>query len=142
MTSVPRRGGSRSGREKKGDCDHLTLTTTLTLTLTLTLTPTLTLTLTQGYVGVSSSCLMGLNRNRGQSIHLRLRTDDWKGLRPYAAVVQVRAGVRAGVRVWLVHVRRRCIARAACMLVHMHGARTVHGKYVLYTHSTVHARCT
>jgi len=43
----------------------------------------------QGLVGVSSSCLMGLNRNRGQSIHLRLRTDDWNGLRPYEKVVEV-----------------------------------------------------
>ena len=43
----------------------------------------------QGLVGVSSSCLMGLNRNRGQSIHLRLRTDDWLGLRPYEKVVEV-----------------------------------------------------
>ena len=41
MTSLPRRGGSRSGREKRGDGDHLTLTTTLTLTLTLTLSLTL-----------------------------------------------------------------------------------------------------
>lgn len=43
----------------------------------------------QGLVGVSSSCLMGLNRNRGQSIHLRLRTDDWLGLRPYEKIVEV-----------------------------------------------------
>eukprot|EP00320_Phaeocystis_rex_P020693 CAMPEP_0119086838 /NCGR_PEP_ID=MMETSP1178-20130426/139502_1 /TAXON_ID=33656 /ORGANISM="unid sp, Strain CCMP2000" /LENGTH=334 /DNA_ID=CAMNT_0007069999 /DNA_START=37 /DNA_END=1041 /DNA_ORIENTATION=+ len=43
----------------------------------------------QGLVGVSSSCLMGLNRNRGQSIHLRLRTDDWEGLRPYEKLVEV-----------------------------------------------------
>lgn len=43
----------------------------------------------QGLVGVSSSCLMGLNRNRGASIHLRLRTDDWNGLRPYEKVVEV-----------------------------------------------------
>ena len=119
------------------DLTHGAATSGASVAGLLALTLTLTLTLTQGYVGVSSSCLMGLNRNRGQSIHLRLRTDDWKGLRPYEAVVQV----RAGVRVWLVHVRRRCIARAACMLVHMHGARTVHGKYVLYTYSTVHARC-
>lgn len=58
----------------------------------------------QGYVGVSSSCLMGLNRNRGQSIHLRLRTDDWHGLRPYEAVVQVRCMCGACA----VHVRRMC----------------------------------
>lgn len=43
----------------------------------------------EGLVGVSASCLMGLNRNRGQEIILRLRTDDWCGLRPYAAVIDV-----------------------------------------------------
>ena len=32
---------------------------------------------------------MGFNRNRGQEIHLRLRTDDWCGLRPYEKVVEV-----------------------------------------------------
>ena len=43
----------------------------------------------EGAVGVSQSCLMGFNRNRGMEIHLRLRTDDWAGLRPYASIVDV-----------------------------------------------------
>jgi len=43
----------------------------------------------EGLVGVSASCLMGLNRNRGQEIILRLRTDDWGGLRPYTALIPV-----------------------------------------------------
>ena len=43
----------------------------------------------QGAVGVSASCLMGLNRNRGQEILLRLRTDDWAGLRPYSSIIPV-----------------------------------------------------
>ena len=43
----------------------------------------------EGMVGVSQSCLMGFNRNRGMEIHLRLRTDDWAGLRPYASIVDV-----------------------------------------------------
>ena len=63
---------------------------------------------------------MGLNRNRGQSIHLRLRTDDWNGLRPYEAVVQVRC---------------MCGARAACV-VHMLGTRAVHAR-----HSHMRLRC-
>lgn len=43
----------------------------------------------EGKVGVSASCRMGFNRNRGQEIHLRLRTDDYRGLRPYQSVVEV-----------------------------------------------------
>lgn len=43
----------------------------------------------EGLVGVSASCLMGLNRNKGEEILLRLRTDDWRGLRPYSSVVEV-----------------------------------------------------
>lgn len=43
----------------------------------------------EGMVGVSESCLMGLNRNKGEEILLRLRTDDWSGLRPYLSVVDV-----------------------------------------------------
>lgn len=43
----------------------------------------------QGQVGVSEMCVMGLNRNAGQEILLRLRTDDGQGLRPYASVVLV-----------------------------------------------------
>lgn len=43
----------------------------------------------EGKVGVSESCLMGLNKNAGQEILLRLRTDDWQGLRPYHTVIDV-----------------------------------------------------
>lgn len=43
----------------------------------------------EGLVGVSQSCLMGLNRNKGEEILLRLRTDDWSGLRPYLSVIDV-----------------------------------------------------
>jgi len=43
----------------------------------------------EGLVGVSASCTMGLNKNKGEEILLRLRTDDWCGLRPYANVINV-----------------------------------------------------
>jgi len=43
----------------------------------------------EGLVGVSASCLMGLNRNKGQEILLRLRTDGWDGIRPYHSVIDV-----------------------------------------------------
>ena len=33
----------------------------------------------EGYVGVDPVCILGFNRNRGQEISLRLRTDDLKG---------------------------------------------------------------
>lgn len=36
-----------------------------------------------GKVGVSPVCVLGLNRNKGQEILLRLRTDDLKGWRQY-----------------------------------------------------------
>ena len=42
-----------------------------------------------GHVGVSESCLMGLNVNAGQEILLRCRTDDWCGLRPYHTLIEV-----------------------------------------------------
>lgn len=32
----------------------------------------------EGYVGVSEVCILGLNENKGQTIRLRLRTDDLK----------------------------------------------------------------
>ena len=32
---------------------------------------------------------MGLNKNKGEEILLRLRTDDWAGLRPYLSVIDV-----------------------------------------------------
>ena len=43
----------------------------------------------EGQVGVSASCLMGLNKNAGQEILLRLRTDDWQGLRAYNSLIDV-----------------------------------------------------
>jgi len=43
----------------------------------------------EGLVGVSDSCVMGFNKNAGQEIHLRLRTDDWQGMRTYTSVVPV-----------------------------------------------------
>jgi len=43
----------------------------------------------EGQVGVSPECLMGLNKNAGQEILLRLRTDDGSGLRPYHSVIPV-----------------------------------------------------
>lgn len=38
-------------------------------------------------VGVSKTCVMGLNQNHGQKILLRLRTDDLKGFRKVGAIV-------------------------------------------------------
>ena len=43
----------------------------------------------KGNVGLSPSCLMGINVNKGQRIGLRLRTDDLAGWRPYASVRKV-----------------------------------------------------
>lgn len=43
----------------------------------------------EGKVGISDVCLMGLNRNAGQQILLRLRTDDLQGLRKYESVREV-----------------------------------------------------
>ncbi|BBN11846.1 DNA-dependent metalloprotease WSS1 [Marchantia polymorpha subsp. ruderalis] len=39
-----------------------------------------------GYVGVSPKCILGFNKNRGQEISLRLRTDDLKGFRKYESI--------------------------------------------------------
>ncbi|CAA7397940.1 unnamed protein product [Spirodela intermedia] len=39
-----------------------------------------------GYVGVSPKCLLGFNKNRGEEISLRLRTDDLKGFRKYESI--------------------------------------------------------
>ncbi|KAJ7960312.1 Ubiquitin and WLM domain-containing metalloprotease [Quillaja saponaria] len=36
-----------------------------------------------GYVGVSPECILGFNKNHGEEISLRLRTDDLKGFRKY-----------------------------------------------------------
>eukprot|EP01034_Spumella_vulgaris_P027073 gene27073-33743_t len=43
----------------------------------------------EGYVGVSETCVMGLNKNKGQSILLRLRTDDLKGFRNFTSIKKV-----------------------------------------------------
>ena len=45
--------------------------------------------LPKGLVGVSASCLMGLNKNKGEEIILRLRTDDMMGWRKYGSVREV-----------------------------------------------------
>ncbi|XP_042491779.1 uncharacterized protein LOC122071487 isoform X2 [Macadamia integrifolia] len=37
----------------------------------------------EGYVGISPKCILGYNKNRGEEISLRLRTDDLKGFRKY-----------------------------------------------------------
>ncbi|PIN09131.1 hypothetical protein CDL12_18283 [Handroanthus impetiginosus] len=39
-----------------------------------------------GYVGVSPKCVLGFNKNHGEEISLRLRTDDLKGFRKYASI--------------------------------------------------------
>ncbi|KAL1224879.1 hypothetical protein V5N11_016095 [Cardamine amara subsp. amara] len=39
-----------------------------------------------GYVGVSPQCLLGFNKNQGEEISLRLRTDDLKGFRKYQSI--------------------------------------------------------
>ncbi|GAU32748.1 hypothetical protein TSUD_323160 [Trifolium subterraneum] len=39
-----------------------------------------------GYVGVSSKCILGFNKNHGEEISLRLRTDDLKGFRKYESI--------------------------------------------------------
>ncbi|KAL3679840.1 hypothetical protein R1sor_022796 [Riccia sorocarpa] len=39
-----------------------------------------------GYVGISPKCILGFNKNRGEEISLRLRTDDLKGFRKYDSI--------------------------------------------------------
>ncbi|XP_057953623.1 uncharacterized protein LOC131147957 [Malania oleifera] len=39
-----------------------------------------------GYVGVSPKCILGFNKNHGEEISLRLRTDDLKGFRKYERI--------------------------------------------------------
>lgn len=41
----------------------------------------------QGKVGISPVCLLGYNRNFGEEICLRLRTDDYGGFRKYAVII-------------------------------------------------------
>ncbi|KAJ7524815.1 hypothetical protein O6H91_17G023300 [Diphasiastrum complanatum] len=40
----------------------------------------------EGYVGISPKCLLGFNKNHGEEISLRLRTDDLKGFRKYESI--------------------------------------------------------
>lgn len=40
----------------------------------------------EGYVGVSPVCILGFNKNQGEEISLRLRTDDLKGFRKYQSI--------------------------------------------------------
>ncbi|MQL70659.1 hypothetical protein Taro_002963 [Colocasia esculenta] len=39
-----------------------------------------------GYVGISPKCVLGFNKNCGEEISLRLRTDDLKGFRKYESI--------------------------------------------------------
>nr|XP_027064562.1 uncharacterized protein LOC113690741 isoform X2 [Coffea arabica] len=39
-----------------------------------------------GYVGVSPKCILGFNKNHGEEISLRLRTDDLNGFRKYESI--------------------------------------------------------
>ena len=41
-----------------------------------------------GAVGVDDKCLLGFNKNRGQEIGLRLRTDRLDGLRPFEVIMK------------------------------------------------------
>jgi hypothetical protein len=43
----------------------------------------------EGQVGVTDACVMGLNRNKGTKIELRLRTDDMKGFRKNLSIREV-----------------------------------------------------
>lgn len=40
----------------------------------------------EGYVGISPKCILGFNKNHGEEISLRLRTDDLKGFRKYKSI--------------------------------------------------------
>lgn len=39
-----------------------------------------------GYVGVTPKCILGFNKNHGEEISLRFRTDDLKGFRKYESI--------------------------------------------------------
>lgn len=39
-----------------------------------------------GYVGISPKCILGFNKNHGEEISLRLRTDDLEGFRKYESI--------------------------------------------------------
>mmetsp|Transcript_28966 Transcript_28966/g.55463 ORF Transcript_28966/g.55463 Transcript_28966/m.55463 type:complete len:781 (+) Transcript_28966:105-2447(+) len=42
----------------------------------------------EGKVGVSEVCVLGYNKNKGEEISLRLRTDDMKGFRKYSVILK------------------------------------------------------
>lgn len=44
-----------------------------------------------GRVGIDPVCVLGFNRNRGEEIHLRVRTDDCQGFRSISQLMQVLA---------------------------------------------------
>eukprot|EP00040_Diaphanoeca_grandis_P029440 m.172451 g.172451 ORF g.172451 m.172451 type:complete len:694 (+) comp31685_c8_seq3:611-2692(+) len=41
-----------------------------------------------GMVGITNGCLLGFNKNKGQEISLRLRTDDFEGFRHYHIIIK------------------------------------------------------
>lgn len=89
----------------------------------------------EGLVGVSASCLMGLNRNKGQEILLRLRTDGWDGIRPYHSVIDV-----------LMHELAHCVHsdhdddfKALNSLLKMECARALHALHTPHALSALHA---
>uniref|UniRef100_A0A7S3LHK3 WLM domain-containing protein n=1 Tax=Aplanochytrium stocchinoi TaxID=215587 RepID=A0A7S3LHK3_9STRA len=43
----------------------------------------------EGQVGISEVCVLGVNKNKGQEISLRIRTDDLKGFRKYLSMKEV-----------------------------------------------------
>lgn len=43
----------------------------------------------EGLVGVSEVCILGVNKNKGQEISLRIRTDDLKGFRKRLSIETV-----------------------------------------------------
>ena len=55
--------------------------------------PRLTEMYPDGKVGVDPVCVLGLNKNSGQEIMLRIRTDDMLGFRKYAIILKVRSGI-------------------------------------------------
>ncbi|PQM33370.1 uncharacterized protein Pyn_19329 [Prunus yedoensis var. nudiflora] len=42
-----------------------------------------------GYVGISPKCILSFNKNHGEEISLRLRTNDLKGFRKYESIMPV-----------------------------------------------------
>jgi hypothetical protein len=56
-------------------------------------------------VGISAVCVLGYNVNRGQEISLRLRTDDYQGLRKYGRI-----------RETLVHELAHMVSQLSCLV--------------------------